>query len=183
MAACLARRAGAVGRGLAVLVGAGGSTAAMLEALRRVPAARAVVMARRLDQAEALVARVRPWTPFPVEARSLPDGARLLHEATLIVNATALGVQEDDPSPVPRAALRPGVLVYDVIYRRTGLTRLQADAVAAGALVCDGLCHLFEQGPLAFGLLTGQDAPRAAMLEGLVAATGRPLLHWGSEAG
>jgi len=40
IAACLGRRAATVAKGPAVIVGAGGSAAAMLEALRRVPPAR-----------------------------------------------------------------------------------------------------------------------------------------------
>jgi shikimate 5-dehydrogenase len=108
---------------------------------------------------------------------------RALAEATLVLNATPLGTGETDPSPVPRAALRAGLLVYDVVYRRGGPTRLQADARAAGALVCDGLAHLFEQAPFTFRLLTGQEPPREVMLASLVAATGRPPLDWGPEPG
>jgi shikimate 5-dehydrogenase len=84
---------------------------------------------------------------------------------------------------VPRAALRAGLLVYDVVYRRDGPTRLQSEALAAGAPVCDGLAHLFEQAPFTFRLLTGHEPPRAAMREGLVAAAGRPPLDWGPEPG
>jgi len=178
----LERRRAAVGRAVVVILGAGGSTAAMLEALRRVPATRVVVLARRVDQAQALVARARTWVPFPVEARPLDAGEDALREATLLVNATPIGVGADDPSPVDRAALRPGMLVYDIVYRRAGLTRLQQDALDAGALVFDGLCHLFEQAPHAFELLTGHPAPREVMLEALVAATGRPPLDWGPES-
>jgi shikimate dehydrogenase len=181
ISACLARRAGTVARGPAVILGAGGSAAAMLEAMRRVPPARAVVLARRPEAASALAARARERVPFPVEAGPLGDVARALAGATLVLNATNLGVGEADPSPVPAAALRPGLLVYDVVYRREGPTRLQADALAAGALVCDGLAHLFEQAPFTFRLLTGHEPPRAVMLESLVAATGRPPLDWGPE--
>jgi shikimate dehydrogenase len=121
--------------------------------------------------------------PFPVEAGPLGDVGRALAGATLVLNATPLGVAEGDGSPVPRAALRPGLLVYDVVYRREGPTPLQADALAAGALVCDGLAHLFEQAPFTFRLLTGHEPPRAVMLESLVEATGRPPLDWGPEPG
>ncbi len=182
IAACLSRRAATVARGPAVIVGAGGSAAAMLEALRRVPPTRVLVLARRLERAQALAERARGWVPVPVEAGHLAEGARALAEATLILNATPLGVREGDPSPVPQEALRPGLLVYDIIYRRDGLTRLQSEALAAGALVCDGMRHIFEQAPFTFQMLTGHEAPREVMLESLVAATGRQPLDWGSEA-
>ena len=179
--ACLSRRAATVAKGPAVIVGAGGSAAAMLEALRRVPPTRVLVLARRPEAAEALAERARGWVPVPVEAGHLQEGAKALAEATLIFNATPLGVREGDPSPVPREALRPGLLVYDIVYRRDGLNRLQSEALAAGALVCDGMRHIFEQAPFTFQMLTGREAPREVMLESLVAATGRRPLDWGSD--
>jgi len=182
IAACLSRRAATVARGPAVIVGAGGSAAAMLEALRRVRPARVLVLARRPEAAQALVERAREWVPVPVEAGDLKGGGKALAEATLIFNATPLGVREGDPSPVPRESLRPGQLVYDIIYRRGGYTMLQSDALAAGALVCDGMRHIFEQAPFTFQMLTGREAPREVMLESLVKATGRRPLDWGSDA-
>lgn len=181
IAACLGRRAATVAKGQAVIIGAGGSAAAMLEALRRVPPSRVLVLARRPEAAEALAERARTWVPVPVEAGDLREGARALAEATLIFNATPLGVREGDPSPVPREALRPGQLVYDIVYRRDGLNRLQSEALDAGALVCDGMRHIFEQAPFTFQMLTGREAPREVMLESLVAATGRRPLDWGSD--
>jgi shikimate dehydrogenase len=182
IAACLSRRAATVAKGPAVIIGAGGSAAAMLEALRRVPPTRVLVLARRPERAAALVERVRKWVPVPVEAGYLGEGCRAMAEATLIFNATPLGVREGDPSPVPREALRAGLLVYDIIYRRDGLTRLQSEALAAGALVCDGMAHLFEQAPFTFRMLTGREAPRQVMLESLIAVTGHKPLDWGADA-
>jgi shikimate dehydrogenase len=182
IAACLGRRAATVARGPAVVVGAGGSAAAMLEALGRVRPTRVLVLARRLEAAQALVERARAWLPAPIEAARLQEGAKALGEAAVILNATPLGVREGDPSPVPREALRPGLLVYDIVYQRKSLNRLQADALAAGALVCDGMAHIFEQAPFTFRMLTGHEAPREVMLEALVAATGRRPLDWGSDA-
>jgi shikimate dehydrogenase len=165
-----------------VIIGAGGSAAAMLEALRRVPPTRVMVLARRPEAAKALVARAREWLRIPIEAGYLAEGGRAMAEATVIFNATSLGVHAGDPSPVPPEVLRPGLLVYDIVYQRKGLNRLQSEAVAAGALVCDGMTHIFEQGPFSFQMLTDHEAPRALMLQSLVAATGRQPLDWGSDA-
>jgi shikimate dehydrogenase len=183
IAACLSRRAATLSEGPAVIVGAGGSAAAMLEALRRAPPTRVLVLARRFERAAALVERFRGWLPVPVEAGLLEEDVRSLLQAGLIMNATPLGVHAGDPSPVPRQALRPGLLVYDVVYRREGLSRLQSEAQAAGALICDGMAHIFEQAPFTFRMLTGLEAPREVMLESLVAATGRRPLDWGSDVG
>ncbi len=179
--ACLKRRAATIARGSAVIVGAGGSAAAMLESLRRIPPSRVFVLARRPDQAKMLVERVRDWMPFSIEVGHLSEGGKPLADASLIFNATPLGVREGDPSPIPRAVLRPGLLIYDIVYRREGPTRLQRDAVAAGALICDGVRHIYEQAPFTFRMLTGHEAPSSVMLQTLRKATGREPLEWGSD--
>ncbi len=179
--ACLGRRAATVAKGPAVIIGAGGSADAMLEAFCRVPPTRVLVLARRLEQGQALAERARARLPVAVKAGRLADSFEALTEAAVIFNATPLGVYEGDPSPVPREALRPGMLVYDIVYKREGLTRLQSEAVAAGALVCDGLAHIFEQAPFTFRMLTGCEPPCELMLHSLVAATGRHLLDWGAD--
>ncbi len=182
IAACLGRRATTVAKGPAVIVGAGGSAAAMLEALRRVPPTAVVVLARRPEAARALVERARAWLPVPLEAGPLAEGHPALFEASVLFNATPVGVHPGDPSPVPSAVLRPGLLVYDIVYQRAGLNTLQSEALAAGALVCDGMAHIFEQAPYSFQMLTEREAPREVMLESLVAATGRQPLDWGADA-
>jgi shikimate dehydrogenase len=181
IAACLSRRAATVAKGPAVIIGAGGSAAAMLEALRRVPPTRVLVLARRPEAARALVERARGWLGLPLEAGDLADGGKKMTEAAVIFNATSLGVHKGDPSPVPNAALRPGLLVYDIVYQREALNALQSEALAAGALVCDGMMHIFEQAPFSFQMLTDREAPRALMYESLVSATGRRPLDWGSD--
>jgi shikimate dehydrogenase len=181
IAACLGRRAATVAKGPAVIIGAGGSAAAMLEALRRVPPTRIAVLARRPEAAKALVERAKEWVGVPIESGHLAEGGGKMADAAVIFNATSLGVHPDDPSPMPREALRPGLLVYDIVYQREALNTLQTEALAAGALVCDGMMHIFEQAPFSFQMLTDREAPRALMLESLVAATGRKPLDWGSD--
>jgi len=181
IAACLGRRAATVAKGPAVIIGAGGSAAAMLEALRRVPPSRVLVLARRPDAAKALVERAREWLGVPIEAGDLKEGGKAMIEAAVIFNATSIGVHAGDPNPVPKAALRPGLLVYDIVYQREALNTLQTEALAAGALVCDGMMHIFEQAPFSFQMLTDREAPRPLMLESLIAATGRKPLDWGSD--
>jgi len=181
IAACLGRRAATVAKGPAVILGAGGAAAAMLEALRRVPPIHVVVLARRPEAAKALVERARDWLGVPIEAGHLAEGGPAMAEAATIFNATSLGIHAGDPSPVPREVLRPGLLVYDIVYQRAGLNTLQSEALAAGALVCDGLTHIFEQTPFSFQMLTDREAPRELMWESLVAAAGRRPLDWGAD--
>lgn len=182
IAACLGRRAATVAKGPAVILGAGGAAAAMLEALRRVPPIHVLILARRPEAAEALVERAREWLGVPIEAGHLAKGGPAMAKAAVIFNATSLGMHAGDPSPVPWGVLRPGLLVYDIVYQRAGLTALQSQALAAGALVCDGLTHIFENTPFSFQMLTDREAPRELIMESLVAATGRRPLDWGADA-
>jgi shikimate dehydrogenase len=182
IAVCLGRRAATVAKGSAVILGAGGAAAAMLEALRRVQPIHVVVLARRPEAAKALVERARDWLGVPIEAGQLAEGGAAMAKSATIFNATSLGMHAGDGSPVPREVLRPGLLVYDIVYQRAGLNALQSDALAAGALVCDGLTHIFEQTPFSFQMLTDRAAPRELMLESLVAAAGRRPLDWGADA-
>jgi shikimate dehydrogenase len=181
IAVCLGRRAATVAKGPAVILGAGGAAAAMLEALRRVPPIHVVVLARRPEAAKALTERAREWLGVPIEAGDLAEGGPAMAEAAAIFNATSLGMHSGDGSPVPREVLRSGLLVYDIVYQRAGLNTLQSEALAAGALVCDGLTHIFEQTPFSFQMLTDREAPRELMLESLVVAAGRGPLDWGAD--
>jgi hypothetical protein len=43
------------------------------------------------------------------------------------------------------------------------------------------MAHIFEQAPFTFRMLTGREAPRERMLEGLIAVTGHKPLDWGAD--
>lgn len=81
----------------------------------------------------------------------------------LVVNATSLGLAAGATSPFPAAALRPGLLVFDAVYRAGAVTPLVAAARQGGALATDGLLLLLHQGALAFELWFGRPAPLEAM--------------------
>ena len=117
-----------------------------------------------------------------IRDRPLTDAREFVREAALLVNTTPLGMKPDDPLPVPQDALTPGLLLYDLVYTRSGPTPLQAAALKAGALVCDGLTHVYEQAIPSFRLFTGQQPPAGVLRRALVDALGgRGPLDWGSD--
>lgn len=182
----LRRRADAIGRGGAVVVGAGGAAAAALEALRGVPPTEIVVLARRAEQARALVERAASWMGVPLRAGAMADAERELRQASLVVNATSLGMRPEDPSPVPAPALRPDLLVYDFVYARGsaavgGKTALQLAAIERGSPLCDGAAHILAQAGPSFDLLAGERAPEGVVRALLVEALGREPIDWGVE--
>jgi len=91
----------------------------------------------------------------------LEDLPNLLADATLLVNATSVGMDEDR-SPVPADALHADLAVLDAVYSPIE-TRLLRDAAAAGAITVDGAWMLLFQGVEAFERWTGRDAPVDAM--------------------
>jgi shikimate dehydrogenase len=98
--------------------------------------------------------------PVPFAPRSLGAAAA---RAALVVNATSLGLRGDEPPPeLPLAALGPGQVVADVVYRPGGTPWLGA-AAARGARTVDGLGMLLHQGAAAFAQWTGREPPLDAM--------------------
>jgi shikimate dehydrogenase len=74
----------------------------------------------------------------------------------LIINATPLGLKNDDPLPVDVNRLSPGQTVCDLIYKET---RLLKEASKKRCNVINGLGMLLWQGALAFELWTGKMPP------------------------
>ncbi|MEP6708631.1 MAG: shikimate dehydrogenase [Verrucomicrobiota bacterium] len=91
-----------------------------------------------------------------------------LSQIDLVVNATPLGMNQTDPSPVPISLLAPHLMIFDAIYKSvtTPLLRATADAGARGA---NGLAMLLHQGALAFEIWFNRPAPIAEMRQALVA--------------
>jgi shikimate dehydrogenase len=80
----------------------------------------------------------------------------------LVVNATPVGLNRGDASPIPARLLAPHVMVYDTIYsdKRTPLV---AAAIEAGARRANGLSMLLHQGALAFEIWFQREAPLEVM--------------------
>lgn len=137
------------------LFGAGGSAAAVLAAVERWEGARARIVARSRPRAEALAAR------FSRVASVAENAASALEGATLVVNATPLGLVTND-LPVEPALIPAGADVYDLTYRR-GDTPLVHACRARGLRAADGLAMLVEQGALSFERWFGAAPDRQAM--------------------
>lgn len=90
-----------------------------------------------------------------------------LSQIDLVVNATPLGMNQTDPSPIPISLLAPHLMIFDAIYKSvtTPLLRATADAGARGA---NGLAMLLHQGALAFEIWFNRPAPIAEMRQALV---------------
>ncbi len=137
--------------GTAVVVGAGGAGRAAAFALADA-GVRVRIANRTVERAAELADAVEGATAHPLD--DLDD---LLADASVLVNATSVGMEED-ATPVPAAALHGGLAVLDAVYTPVE-TRLLRDAAAAGATTVDGAWMLLYQGVAAFERWTGREAP------------------------
>lgn len=164
-------------RDLRVLVlGAGGAARAIARQCAKENCERLVLANRDVEKAAMLVEQLRPFFAGP---RVLGPVARLraigldepglrfqIANSDLVVNATPLGLNRNDPLPVPARLLEPHLMVYDTVYS-TGSTALVSGAIEAGARAANGLSMLLHQGALAFEIWFDRPAPIEAMRKAL----------------
>src|SRR3989449_7349548 len=156
-----------------LIVGAGGGTGHAIAwqcALENCE--RLVLVNRTLEKANALAERLRSFFTGP---RVLGPVARLeavawdeatlraqLGDVDLIVNATPLGMNPSDPTPIPARLLAPHHMVFDAVYGPSKTSLLRA-ADEAGARGVNGLTMLLHQGALCFSIWFDREAPIDAM--------------------
>jgi shikimate dehydrogenase len=158
--------------GPVVVLGAGGAARAVGwgAASRGVET---VVVARRLEQAERLVAELRPRVAGDLHAVSL-ERRRLepwLARASVLVNTTPVGMwPRVGESPLPAGVRLPaGLLAYDLIFNPSPTAFLR-EAAAAGCRTQSGVAMLVDQGVAAFRLWTGQTLDRGVMARAVTRA-------------
>ena len=105
---------------------------------------------------------------FPAIKIACVDSVRKLHirKAQLLVNATPVGMKEEDPLPIDESSLHKGLLVYDLIYnpKETSLLKIARKKCSA---VSNGLGMLLYQGAQSFEVWTGRKAPVSVMQHAL----------------
>jgi shikimate dehydrogenase len=99
-----------------------------------------------------------------VDLRSLD--ALDIAEANILINATPVGLNENDPLLVKKEWLHKDLFVYDLIYN-PAQTQLLKTASEAGCRTSNGLGMLLYQGALAFEYWTGEEAPVSIMRKAL----------------
>ena len=140
----------------AVVVGAGGAGRAAAFALADAGAT-VHVANRTAERAVSLAADVPRAT-----GGGLDDLGERIGGADVLVNATSVGMEEPDATPVPAEYLHGDLAVLDAVYAPVE-TRLLREAAAAGAATVDGAWMLLFQGVEAFEIWTEREAPVEAM--------------------
>ncbi|MGH2671185.1 MAG: shikimate dehydrogenase family protein, partial [bacterium] len=155
----------------ALILGAGGAARAVAWTLAGAGIAELLILNRTVARAESLADAIARGGGSSAGALAPgdPRTAARIAGCTLVVNATSIGLDPKDRLPIDPILLRPGMLVYDLVYRPRE-TSLLREAKRRGCRVQDGLGMLVHQGALAFELWTGRHPPLEAMRAALVAA-------------
>ena len=160
-------------RDLRVMVlGAGGAGRAVAMQCAKESCERLVIANRTFEKAKLLATELQDFFTGPKVFGPVPRLQAIpWEEATirfqignvdLIVNATPLGLNRADTSPIPARLLAPHVMVYDTVYS-SNRTPFVSAAIEAGARAANGLSMLLHQGALAFEAWFGREAPLDVM--------------------
>ena len=125
--------------GKAVILGAGGAAKAVCQALVKEGFNNIMVINRTQETAEAMAAQ------FPgVSVGAWADRDHLIFDASLLVNATSLGMAGNDPLDIDISELPTKAVVTDLVYtpQRTPLLK---KAKAQGNLIVDSVGMLIHQ--------------------------------------
>jgi len=141
-----------------LLLGGGGAARAALAALVEDGAGEILLFNRTQDRARAVARRIGGQKVRVVPIARELDG----EDFDLVVNATRLGLEPGDPSPIDSHKLDRAGAAMDLVYghHTTGFVESSA---SAGIRTTDGTEMLVQQGAVSFERWWGQEAPIQAM--------------------
>lgn len=162
----------AFGRGVAgdrlFVLGAGGAGRAVALTAAQAGARAIAIADLERPRAERVAEEIRARFPR-VEVSVAGDDAQRIamsREADLVVQATPVGMRDEDISPLPPSAFRPGQRAFDLVYHRSKTVFMRA-AMDGGAEAVNGLGMLLHQGARAFYIWTGVEPPVDVMRRAL----------------
>ena len=150
----------------ALVIGAGGSSRAVVYGLAEAGVHSLKILNRTVAKAADLAAKMQSYFPdISISSARFPDDVTAsAGRADLIVNCTSLGMEprieglpwEED------VEFREDQIVYDLVYN-PAMTRLSQLASTDGATAIGGLGMLVYQGAIAWEAWTGEAAPVGVM--------------------
>jgi shikimate dehydrogenase len=159
-----------------MILGAGGAARAIALQCAKESCERLVIANRTFEKAKKLADELRDLFAGPkvlgpvarLQAIAWEESAFRFQIANvdLIVNATPLGLNRSDPSPIPSRLLAPHLMIYDTVYSERRTPFISA-AIEAGARAVNGLSMLLHQGALSFEIWFEREAPIGIMRQAL----------------
>ena len=155
-----------------VILGAGGAgRAAAVEALHRKCRSLKIVN-RNQDRLKNLIQTLSPIAKrfsIPLSDCSPSDPELSLPSSTIIVNATSLGLNSDDPLPLPKECIQRALTLFDMIYNPRN-TQLMELILSQGGRASNGLSMLVFQGARALEIWSGKTVNAETMNQAANAA-------------
>ncbi|MFC1708787.1 shikimate dehydrogenase family protein [Candidatus Omnitrophota bacterium] len=99
-----------------------------------------------------------------ISSKKIPE---VINVCQLLVNATPVGMKEDDPVVIDKELFHKDLSVYDIVYCRNRKTKLIEDAESRNLPCVNGLRMLLHQGMLSFEIWTNKKAPQEVMWKAL----------------
>jgi shikimate dehydrogenase len=152
----------------ALVLGAGGAARAVVWSLAERGVAVAIAN-RDAERAQSLARQFDADGGKSLSAHAMADVAGLLPATDLLVNCTSLGMIGKPPLDIDLAGLKPGAVVYDIVYVPLE-TSLLRQARERGHRVVDGLGMLLHQAGYGFGKWFGVEPEPDAALRAMVEA-------------
>ena len=159
-----------------MILGAGGAARAIALECAKSRCERLVIANGTFEKGERLADKLRNFFEGPKVFGPVPRLQAIPWEEAafqfqianidLIVNATPVGLNRGDASPISSRLLAPHLMVYDTIYS-SARTPLVSAAIEAGARAVNGLSMLLHQGALAFEIWFERAAPIEVMKKAL----------------
>jgi shikimate dehydrogenase len=146
---------GGAGRATALMAATEGAKALVL----------ADIDAERVAKLEEEVKALRSDIDI-AQALDKDEQTELCRECDLVVQASPVGMKQEDPSLLPPEAFREGQRAFDLIYMYPE-TAFLTTAREAGAAIANGLGMLLHQGARAFEIWTGNEPSVPAMRKAL----------------
>ncbi|MEI6572089.1 MAG: shikimate dehydrogenase [Alphaproteobacteria bacterium] len=149
----------------AVILGAGGAAAAIIQALSEKRASKIIIVNRTLEKAEDLARRFGG----SIETTSFEKLSEALDQATFLVNTTSLGMKGQPPLDLDLSRVSKSALVTDIVYVPL-ITNFLKSAQDRGLSIVDGLGMLLHQAVPGFEHWFGQRPQVTAELRALIEA-------------
>jgi len=143
-----------------ILLGAGGAARAAAVACAKAGVKSLTLANRTVSKLETIKNVLQKVAACPaIDTCSLKEPLPNISENLLIINATSLGLDPEDPTPADLRKLPPSTLVFDMIYN-PAKTKLLKEAESMGMKVANGLAMLAYQGERSLKIWT-QKPPSA----------------------
>lgn len=156
----------AFGQGLAgrsiLILGAGGASRAAAAQCVESGANSVLIANRTVAKAQTIAEALATGTSCEIRAISIDAAADEVAPGTLVINATSLGLAEEDPMPIEVSDLPEQCLLYDMIYNPEQTPFLR-EGMLRGYPISNGLGMLVHQGVRSLEIWSGREVSARAM--------------------